>query len=316
MADKHELSIRVKNKAVELGFHLVGIARAEPLPRAPYLHEWLADGRHASMGWMADHLEKRLDVRKLVPGAKSVISVGQNYYTPFTHSSEKDKAQISRYAWGKDYHKIIKKRLKKLLAAIREWDDQIEGRLFVDTAPIQDKLWAQRAGIGWQGKNTNIISRHYGSWLFLGELVVNRELEYDPPAIDHCGSCSACIEACPTNALEPYRIDARRCISYLTIEMREQPIPEELADKLDGWVLGCDICQEVCPWNRFARQTDEPAYYPHDENIAPTYDELLRLNESEYKQRFNGTALLRVKFKDFIRNVKAAKKSTNKRRLY
>ncbi len=177
MTDKHILSEQIKREARALGFHLVGIAPAGPLPQAPYLKEWLAEGRHGRMHWMENHPDKRLDVRKLVPGAKSVITVAQNYYTPFAHSNEKNKAKISRYAWGKDYHKILKKKLKRLLAAIRERDEAVEGRLFVDTAPIQDKLWAQQAGLGWQGKNTNIINCRYGSWLFLGELVVNIELE-------------------------------------------------------------------------------------------------------------------------------------------
>jgi len=313
MADKHEISLRIKKQAKELGFHLVGIAAAQPLPHAPYLREWLAGGRHGGMNWMVDHLEKRTEVRKLVPGAKSVISVAQNYYTPFTHSGEKDKAKISRYARGKDYHKIIKKKLKHLLKVMQEWDKRIEGRLFVDTAPIQDKLWAQQAGIGWQGKNTNIISREYGSWLFLGELVVNIELEYDSPATDHCGNCTACIEACPTGALEPYRLDARRCISYLTIEMRGQPIPDELTAKLDSWVFGCDICQEVCPWNRFAKTTNETAYFPKEENISPSFKELLELSEQEYKKRFKGTPVLRAGFKDFLRNVRAAAASVKKK---
>ncbi|HGY54818.1 MAG TPA: tRNA epoxyqueuosine(34) reductase QueG [Caldithrix abyssi] len=308
MTDKHILSEQIKRKARALGFHLVGIAPAVPLPQAPYLKEWLAEGRHGRMHWMENHPDKRLDVRKLVPGAKSVIAVAQNYYTPLPHSNEKNKAKISRYAWGKDYHKIIKKKLKRLLAAIRERDEAVEGRFFVDTAPIQDKLWAQQTGLGWQGKNTNIINRRYGSWLFLGELVVNIELEYDDPALDYCGHCTACIEACPTGALQPYRIDARRCISYLTIETRDEPIPRELSDKLEGWVFGCDICQDVCPWNRFAKETDEAAYFPNEKNIAPAFDELQSMTEEEYKQRFQGTPVLRARYKDFIRNVTAAGK--------
>ncbi len=312
MTNKAKLTKLIKEEARALGFHLVGIAAAEPLPQAPYLKEWLAAGRQGTMYWMAAHVEKRQDVRKLVPEAKSVISVAQNYYTPFAHSEDESKARISRYAWGKDYHKIIKKKLKQLLQTIHSRVSSVEGRLFVDTAPIQDKLWAQQAGIGWQGKNTNIINREYGSWIFLGELVVNIELEYDEPAVDYCGSCTACIDACPTDALQPYRIDARRCISYLTIEMRNEPIPNDLTDKLSGWVFGCDICQDVCPWNRFARDTDETAYYPREENITPSFDELLQLDEIAYKKRFKDTPVLRAKFNDFIRNVKAAGLSSPK----
>ncbi len=305
--DKHQLSRFIKDKSLEIGFHKTGIARAEKLPGSDYLKEWLAKGKHGTMHWMENYLEKRLDVTKLFPGAKSVVAVALNYYSPQKHSTQKEHGKISRYAWGeKDYHKILKKKLKQLLREIKAVDETIEGRLFVDTAPIQDKLWAQQAGIGWQGKHTNIISRDFGSWLFLGELVLDTELEYDDPLQDFCGSCTACIDACPTQAIEPYKVDGSKCISYLTIEMWDEPIPEEQASKLNNWIFGCDICQDVCPWNRFEQETDHADFKPVLENIRPGLEELSKLTEEGFKKRFKKSPVYRAKHKNFIRNVKTA----------
>lgn len=302
--DKQHLTQFIKDKALEIGFHKVGIAKAEKLPRSDYLKEWLLKGSHGSMQWMENYLDKRLDVTKLFPGAKSIVAVGLNYYTPHKHSQEKEHGKISRYAWGeKDYHKVLKKKLKQLLQQIKSVDESIAGRLFVDTAPIQDKLWAQQAGLGWQGKHTNIISQDYGSWLFLGELVLNMELSYDAPIQDYCGSCTACIDACPTEALEPYKIDATKCISYLTIEMWDKPIPDEQANKLNNWIFGCDICQDVCPWNRFEQETDHPDFQPITENIEPDLKELSKMTEEGFRLRFKKSPVYRAKHKNFMRNV-------------
>jgi len=295
---------QIKEAAAKLGFHKIGIAPAQKLPYSNYLKEWLANGFFEDMQWMENYLEKRLDIFKLYPLAKSVIAVAHNYYTDHQHSSRQDIAKISRYAWGKDYHKLVKKKLKKLLYQIKEIDPEIEGSIYVDTAPIQDKLWAKAAGIGWQGKNTNIITKEYGSWIFLGELVINKELQYDTPIKDYCGNCSKCIDACPTKALTPYKLDARRCLSYLTIEYWDKPIPAIFQNKMNNWVFGCDICQDVCPWNRMAKETDESSYKPDIENISPKLSDLESLSEEDFKKRFKKSPVYRAKYYNFIRNIK------------
>ena len=309
MPNKSQLTSQIKEKALSIGFHKVGIASAQTLEKSGYLDEWLKLNRHGTMDWMATNLDKRKDVTKLYPDAKSVISVAHNYYTNHTHSNDPAKGKISRYAWGKDYHKIIKKKLKNLLKEIQNIDSSIEGRIFVDTAPIQDKLWAQAGGIGWQGKNTNILTREMGSWIFLGEIVINKELEYDRSGIDYCGSCSACIDVCPTQALEPYKLDATKCLSYLTIEYWNQPIPEEFESRMNNWIFGCDICQDVCPWNKFAVETDEPGYQPGEGNISADLNELNRLDEEQFKKRFGKSPVFRAKYQNFIRNVRTVLKN-------
>ena len=303
MSDKSQLTQEIKKRVLDFGFQKVGIAAARPLDKSGFLKQWIDSGKHGAMHWMETNLEKRLDVIKLYPEAKSVISVAHNYYTEHRHSVDISKAGISRYAWGKDYHKIIKKKLKILLNDLKKIDPSINGRIYVDTAPIQDKLWAEQAGIGWQGKNTNILNKQMGSWFFLGEIVIDKELDYDQQAVNYCGSCQACIEACPTNALEPYKIDATKCISYLTIEYRDQQIPPDLAVNMNNWVFGCDICQEVCPWNRFAAETKESGYYPDPGNISPDLEELSRLSEEQFKKRFSKSPVYRAKYKNFMRNV-------------
>src|SRR5712692_1902173 len=216
------LTQEIKSKALELGFCNVGIARAERLEKeGGLLIEWLARGYHGTMEWMVRNLDKRVDPQHVLPGAKSVIAVAMNYYTDVQHSDDEKSGKVSRYAWGDDYHDVLKERLEKLLDFIKSKDGDVEGKVYVDTGPVLDKVWAQRAGIGWEGKHTNLITREYGSWVFLGEIIINRELDYDPPATDHCGSCTLCIEACPTDAIvEPYVLDSNLCISYLTIEHR------------------------------------------------------------------------------------------------
>ncbi len=312
-SDINDMTAKVKQIGLQLGFQKVGIAKARKLDRSEYLLQWLMEGRHGTMHYMENYLEKRMDIRKLYPEARSVIVVAHNYYTPFKHSEDKRFAKISRYAWGKDYHKIIKKKLKIFLRELKHLDPDIDGRLFVDTAPVQERLWAVEAGLGWQGKNTNVISRETGSFFFLGILAINRELAYDQPIQDYCGNCRACIDACPTKALKPYELDARRCISYLTIEFWDQPIPSEFADKLNNWVFGCDICQDVCPWNRFARPTEEKSYFPVDERLVnPPLIWLASLKEEEFKKLFKKTPVMRAKYENFMRNVKTVLNSIRK----
>jgi len=299
-----EKTEQIKQFAFAAGFDKAGIAIARKLDKSDFLETWLSNGRHGQMSWMENYLNKRQNVQLLYPGAKYVIVVAHNYFSSERHSTDINKAKISRYAWGKDYHKFIKKKLKQLLKQIQEMDSQIQGRVFCDTAPIQDKLWATQAGLGWQGKHTNLITRDLGSWVFLGEIVINQELEYDAPVRDYCGSCTACIDACPTDALVPYQLDATRCLSYLTIEYWDKPIPDPLKDKLNNWVFGCDICQDVCPWNRMAKQTKETQYMPAPENVTPELSELLDLNEDDFKARFKKSPVSRAKYNNFIRNVK------------
>ncbi len=304
-----EKTSRIKTILLEAGFDKVGIAAAGHLPKAEYLETWLAEGRNGEMHWMENYLDKRLDIRKLYPKARTVIMVAQNYYTPAAHSADKTVGKISRYAWGRDYHSIIKKKLKNALQQFRETDPQIEGRIFCDTAPVQEKLWAVQAGLGWQGKHTNLITKEFGSWMFLGGIVINRELQYDNPIQDYCGNCTACIDACPTEALTPYQLDARRCLSYLTIEYWDKAIPAEFSHKMENWIFGCDICQDVCPWNSNAKATAESRYHPAAENIAPNLKSLTELDEDAFKKRFKKSPVYRAKHSNFIRNVKTVIKS-------
>jgi epoxyqueuosine reductase len=307
--DKSQLTDHFKQTALDIGFTKVGIASAKKLSHADYLTQWLKSGHHGTMHWMENYLEKRQDVTKLSPDVKSVVAVAMNYYSPQQHDDNPQSAKISRYAWGKDYHKIMKKKLKQLLREIQKEQPHVEGRICVDTAPIQDKLWAAEAGIGWQGKNTNILSRDYGSWIFLGELILNVDLDYDDPVKDYCGSCTACIEACPTDALKSYKLDATKCISYLTIEMWDNPIPQEYAGKLQNWIFGCDICQDVCPWNRFQKQTSEQDFQPDPQNVNPQLQELEKMKEEQFRKRFKKSPVFRAKYKNFIRNVKTVLKN-------
>ena len=302
--NKTEKTDHIKQLLLAAGFDKTGIAPAVALPESEYLKNWLSEGRHGEMHWMEHYLEKRLDIRKLYPEARSVIMAAHNYFSPHRHSAHKSIGKISRYAWGRDYHSIIKKKLKNALQQIREMDPQIEGRIFCDTAPVQEKLWAAQAGLGWQGKHTNVITPEFGSWVFLGGIIINEELEYDNPLQDYCGNCTACIEACPTAALKPYQLDARRCLSYLTIEYWDKAIPAEFTDKMENWVFGCDICQNVCPWNRRAKETAEFEYHPSPENVAPDLEALAELDEAAFKKRFKKSPVFRAKYKNFIRNVK------------
>lgn len=301
------LTQKIKTKARELGFCEVGIARAECLEEeGNRLVEWLSRGYHGTMRWMARNIEKRVDPRVILPGAASIISVALNYYADVPHSSDAGIGKISRYAWGDDYHQIMKEKLKQLLEYIIHLEQAAVGKVYVDTGPVLDKVWAQRAGVGWEGKHTNVITKNFGSWVFLGEIILNLELDYDPPAIDHCGTCTLCIEACPTDAIvEPYVLDSNRCISYLTIEHRGE-LNADLARNFENWIYGCDVCQDVCPWNKkFAQQTTITELLPHQYNVAPKLHEIVDLKPEEFSMRFRKSAVKRTKREGLKRNAMA-----------
>jgi epoxyqueuosine reductase len=312
---KYLSTYRLKRKAAELGFSGMGIARAELLnEEKQHLHEWLARNYQASMQWLDRDAEKRIDVTKVLPNAKSVISVALNYYSTAQHSNDSAFGKISRYAWGDDYHLVLTERLEKLLEFIKTEIPGVIGKIYVDTGPLMEKAWAARAGIGWLGKHTNIITRKFGSWVFLGEILIDAELEYDAPMLDYCGKCTACIDACPTQAIvQPYVLDANKCISYLTIEHRGN-LPQEIVPDFQNWVYGCDICQDVCPWNRFQIGTEELAFQPRKENVAPKLTELAEMSQEEFSRRFRKSPMKRTKHSGLTRNAQAvleSKKTSN-----
>jgi epoxyqueuosine reductase len=296
----------VKQKALELGFHQVGIAAVDGIDtkEAQRLQSWIELGYQAEMAWMEN--PKRQDVRLIMPEARSLICVALNYYTPHQRPQGKEYAKISRYAWGRDYHKVMHKKLKELSTWLESLHEGIKGRFYADTGPVQDKVWAQRAGIGWIGKNGNVITRKYGSWVFLGELLTNLHLESDRPHTEHCGTCNRCITACPTDAItQPFVVDANRCIAYHTIENRGETLPLAIAPNLQGWVAGCDICQDVCPWNqRFAHTTDIPEFQPYPVNIAPKLVELAEISNEQWDKQFPASALRRIKPEMLRRNAR------------
>ena len=291
----------IKTEAKKLGFLSCGISKAEFLEdEAPRLERWLKDGKHGKMAYMENHFDKRLDPRLLVPDAKSIISLLLNYYNPLDQLDGAPK--ISKYAYGKDYHHVIKDKLKQLFQIINNKIGEVSGRVFVDSAPVMEKSWAVRSGLGWQGKNTNLISKKAGSFFFIAELIVDLELEYDTPVTDHCGTCTACIDACPTEALTPYHIDASKCISYLTIELKDQ-IPTAFKNKMDNWAFGCDVCQDVCPWNRFSKQHNEPLFSPNSEVINYTQKNWEEITQETFNIIFKNSAIKRTGFKGFKRNI-------------
>ncbi|MBD2292278.1 tRNA epoxyqueuosine(34) reductase QueG [Anabaena sphaerica FACHB-251] len=304
----------IKEKVKELGFHKVGIAAVEDVDatEAQKLQTWMAMGYHADMEWMGN--PKRQDVRLVMPEVRSLVCVALNYYTPHQRPEGEEYAKISRYGWGRDYHKILHKKLKQLATWLESQREGIKARYYADTGPVQDKVWAQKAGIGWIAKNGNVITREYGSWVFLGEVLTNIELESDSealrrnrPATQHCGTCTRCIQACPTGAItEPFVVDANKCIAYHTIENRSETLPEEVKPHLQGWVAGCDICQDVCPWNqRFAQVTDVADFQPYPENLAPKLVELAQITDEEWDRRFPASALRRIKPEMLRRNARA-----------
>lgn len=299
---------QVKAQALRLGFHKVGIATVPDAGSAALsdgLNRWLAQGYEADMAWM--HHPARQDIRRLMPGVKSVICVALNYYTAHERSPDPHTAKISRYGWGRDYHRVLGKRLKALAQWLTAQDAGIEARFYVDTGPIQDKVWAEQAGIGWIAKNSNVITREYGSWVFLGEVLTNLELASDSPHTAHCGTCTRCLDACPTGAIAaPFTVDANRCIAYHTIENRAETLPEPMRSSLAGWVAGCDICQDVCPWNeRFAQETDVADFQPYPENVNPSLAELATISEADWSDRFRASALRRIKPDMLRRNAQA-----------
>jgi len=302
----HELSLEIKEESRRLGFQKCGIVRAETLKsEARRLGQWLDRGYHGEMQWMARDPEKRTDPRAIFPAARSVVVTAVNYYTRQKHSDAPGTGKVSCYAWGDDYHQVVGSKLHQLLAWIKEQVPQAEGKMCVDIQPVMDKAWAVRAGLGWLGKHTNVITPEFGSWVFIGELLLNLELEYEAqPAEDHCGSCTLCIDACPTAALtEPYVLDANRCISYATIELRSAEIPAAVGDKLEGWLYGCDICQDVCPWNRFEQVSEEEAFQPRSENVDVDLHHITSLMPDEYARRFKNSAMKRAKISGLQRNA-------------
>ena len=293
-------------KAAELGFDAFGVTSAVSAPDdRDRLFQWLASGCHASMSWMARNADRRADLQLVLPGAKSVISVAMNYYHPQTHNECCGDLKVSRYAWGDDYHNIVGAKLDELKSAL---DDLIPGSnslTYVDTGPVMEKAIAERAGLGWIGKNACLITRDFGSWVFLGEIITTAELPIDQPHTDFCGSCSRCIDACPTDAFpEPYVLDAGKCISYATIEHRGD-IPEELSARFDGWIFGCDICQDVCPWNKFARVSDEQSFAPRTGCLCPPGDFWSSLTPEEFRSEFANSPVLRTKAEGLARNIRS-----------
>ena len=284
-----------------MGFLSCGISKAEFLEEeAPRFEKWLNEQKHGQMAYMENHYDKRLDPRLLVPGAKSVVSLLLNYYTD-DHQVE-GAPKISKYAYGTDYHFVIKEKLKQLFQILQEEIGEINGRVFVDSAPVMDKAWAGRSGLGWMGKNTNLINKKVGSFFFIAEMILDLKLDYDTPVTDHCGTCTACIDACPTEALTPYNIDASRCISYLTIELKDQ-IPSEFQNKMDDWSFGCDICQDVCPWNRFSKPHNEPLFEPRTELLEFTKKDWEELTEATFDTIFKNSAIKRTRYRGLKRNL-------------
>lgn len=293
----------IKTKATELGFSFCGISKAEFLKdEAPLLEEWLKRSYQGKMSYLENHFDKRLDPTLLVPGAKSVISLIYNYF-PARDLADKNGFKISKYAYGDDYHKVVKEKLKMLMDNIQQEIGEVSGRAFVDSAPVMERAWAKRSGIGWVGKNSLLLNREMGSFFFLAELIIDLELEYDNAVKDFCGTCTACIDACPTDAIaEPYVVDGSKCISYFTIELKEQ-IPAEVKGKFENWIFGCDICQDVCPWNNFSKPHHEEHFEPDPELESMTRKDWIEITEEVFERLFKESAVQRTKFAGLKRNI-------------
>lgn len=306
MSDLQKNTALIKAEAQRLGFMSCGISKAGFLEEeAPRLEQWLRQGRHGNMQYMENHFDKRLDPTLLVEDAKSVISLLLNYYPEQVQNPESYK--ISKYAYGTDYHFVIKDKLKQLMQFIQEEIGEVSGRAFTDSAPVLDKAWAAKSGLGWRGKNSNLISKKKGSFFFIAELIVDLELDHDTPVTDHCGSCTACIDACPTQAIvEPYKVDGSRCISYFTIELKEE-LPNDVKGKFDNWMFGCDICQDVCPWNRFSEPHNEPLFNPHPELLDFSRKDWEEITEEVFQKVFKKSAVKRTKYSGLTRNLKFLK---------
>ena len=292
----------IKAEAQRLGFMSCGIAQAGFLEEeAPRLENWLKQNRNGEMRYMENHFDKRLDPTLLVPGAKSVVSLLLNYYPE--DKQREDSFKISKYAYGTDYHFVIKDKLKALLEHIRAAIGEVDGRAFVDSAPVLDKAWAAKSGLGWVGKHSNLLTKQVGSFYFIAELIIDLELEYDTPVTDHCGSCTACIDACPTQAIvDPYVVDGSKCISYYTIELKNE-IPNYAQDKMDDWMFGCDVCQDVCPWNRFSKPHAEPLFNPKPEILQNSKSEWRELTQEVFSEIFRKSPVKRTKYSGLMRNI-------------
>lgn len=302
MTSREKHTALIKEEAQRLGFLSCGISKATFLEEeAPRLEKWLNNQMHGQMTYMENHFDKRLDPRLLVDGAKSVISLLLNYYPAELQNPESYK--ISKYAYGTDYHFVIKDKLKELLHTIQTEIGEVHGRAFVDSAPVMDKAWAAKSGLGWIGKHSNLLTQKVGSFYFIAELIVDLELDYDTPTTDHCGTCTACIDACPTEAIvAPYVVDGSKCISYFTIELKEN-IPVEMKGRFDDWMFGCDVCQDVCPWNRFSKPHNEPLFQPHPDLLSFTKKDWEEITDEVFKKVFKNSAVKRTKFVGLKRNV-------------
>lgn len=304
------LAENIKDRALFEGFNKVGIVGAESLEdEGRRLQEWLARGHHGEMRWMARDVHKRIDPHEIFPQARSVVVVALNYFTPHQHQPDIATGKVSRYAWGDDYHDVVKEKLLSLLAWIKEQEPSAEGKVCVDIQPTMDKAWAVRAGLGWLGKHSNVITPEHGSWVFIGELLLNLDLQHDSQRMeDHCGTCTLCIDACPTAAItEPYVVDSNKCISYATIELRAPELPAEM--DLAGWLYGCDVCQDVCPWNRFEQPTSETRFAPREGNVDVELENVLALTPETYAARYRGSAMKRAKLAGLQRNARILKNS-------
>jgi epoxyqueuosine reductase len=310
MQSKEHYSALIKTEAKRLGFLACGIAEAGFLEKeAPRLEKWLKENNHGEMKYMENHFDKRLDPRLLVDDAKSVISLLYNYYPEEKQSESSFK--VSKYAYGEDYHYVMKDKLKALLFFIHENIGDVNGRAFVDSAPVMDKAWAVKSGIGWLGKNANVLTKKVGSFYFIGELIVDLKLAYDSPTTDHCGQCTACIDSCPTEAIiAPYIIDSKKCISYATIELKNE-IPDYFKDKMDDWIYGCDVCQDVCPWNKFSKTHNEPLFEANKPWIKYSKKEWTEITEEVFKIQFKKSAVQRTKFNGLKRNIEFVTKKKN-----
>ena len=302
MLTKADYTKAIKGEAKRLGFLSCGVAKAGFLEEeAPRLEKWLNKSMHGEMGYMENHFDKRLDPTKLVDGAKSIVSLLLNYYPSERQNS--DSYKISKYAFGTDYHFVIKHKLKELLFFIENEIGEVNGRAFVDSAPVLDKVWAAKSGLGWMGKHSNLLTKEVGSFYFIAELIIDLELDYDTPTTDHCGTCRACIDACPTEAIvAPYVVDGSKCISYFTIELKNE-IPSGFKGQFDDWMFGCDVCQDVCPWNRFSTSHNEPLFDPHPELLSMSKQDWHELTEEVFKKVFKKSAVKRTKFAGLKRNI-------------
>lgn len=301
--NKHLTTQWVKSEAQRLGFSFCGISAATFLEtEARQLNDWLNTKKNGDMQYMENYFDKRVDPRLLVDGAKSIISLAYNYYTDYTPLDD-NAPKISKYALGVDYHHVIRKKLREFIDSMKETIGDVNGRAFVDSAPVMDKAWAQRSGIGWMGKNTNIINKKQGSFFFLAELMLDIELDYDMPSKDYCGTCTRCIDACPTEAIvAPYVVDGSRCISYFTIEFKKE-LPSNMVDKFDNWMFGCDICQDVCPWNKFSVLHDEKEFEPHPDLVNFSKQDWIEITEDVFQKLFGKSAIKRTKFTGLKRNI-------------